>query len=460
MIRYDTGNITVDSKLNLVSANDAYKNYVKKECADTFLDNVNPEDKHLLEEMAETIGGHGASLCFRFLRNDGKYSWVAAQCFRMDMGDDFNIQIAMQDISYLEDRNTDARIDFGTGLLDKKAITDYAKDKCMDPSNDICLCILDLDNFKNINDTKGHSYGDMVLREVGQIVATILGSGGKAGRIGGDEMMLVIEDAKDKAALRSYLKPIRETVESLHKDKEGNPLVTVSIGSGRFPSDVGNYEMLFDLADRMLYRAKSKGKNRYVMYNPDIHGVIINGLLREEDKTIKDATPLDKTKLVVETIEGFFGKANLSVNEQLAKIIATYDLDEAYVFFRDMARSVAGYKRLEPTQAAEEIGVKRVVDVSTEITYSMEPGFTDLFGPNRTLVIDSPKIQLKNYPKTLQYFEDKQIKHAFYYMLNGKDQEGFILFFNTNELARKFSQPDVTDFTYLGKMIEIALKSR
>ena len=340
MIKYDTGNITIDSKLNLINANDAYVNYVKNGCEDTFIDNVDPKDRHLLEEMTSEIADHGYSLCFRFLRNDDKYSWVAAQCYRMDEDDDVKIQMALQDISYLEERCTENNIDFGTGLLDKKAITDYAKDKCMDPANHICLCIMDLDNFKNINDTKGHSYGDMVLREVGQIVSTILGSGGKAGRIGGDELMLVIEDAFDKPALRGYLKPIRETVESLHKDSNGNPLVTVSTGSGRFPEDVDNYDDLFKLADKMLYRAKNKGKNRYVMYNPDIHGVIVEGLLKEEDKTVHDATLLDKTKLLMETIEGFFGSNELSVDGQLAKILATYELDEAYIFYKDFSNAL------------------------------------------------------------------------------------------------------------------------
>ena len=460
MIRYDNGNITLDNKLNLLISNDAYKEYIKAGCEGTFLDNVYSDDRHLLTEMVENIADHGYSLCFRILRNDDKYAWVAAQCYRMDDGDKTIIQIALQDISYLEERNKENNLDYGTGLWDKESITDYVKEKCKDKNNDICLCIMDIDNFKYINDTKGHSYGDMVLREVAQIVSTILGTGGKAGRIGGDELMLVIEDAKDKPSLRGYLKPIREAVESLHKDEKGNPLVTVSTGSGRFPEDVDNYDSLFDLADKMLYRAKSKGKNRYVMYNPDIHGVIEDGLLMEVDKTVQEATTLDKTKLVLNTLEGFFGIDDVPVSAQLARILATYDLDEAYIFYRDINKSFAGFKRLEHTKLAEEKGVRRVVDVSTHITYSMEEEFIKLFDANGTLVIDTPKKTLKNCPETLKYFEEKGIKHAFYYKMQNAALDGFLLLFNTNELARKFSQPDVTDFTYLGKMIEIALKSR
>ena len=90
----------------------------------------------------------------------------------------------------------------------------------------------------------------------------------------------------------------------------------------------------------------------------------------------------------------------------------------------------------------------------------MEPEFIKLFNSDGTLVIDSPKKDLKNCPQTYKYFEEKDIKHAFYYRMQNAALDGYVLLFNTNELARKFSQPDVTDFTYLGKMIEIALKSR
>ena len=76
------------------------------------------------------------------------------------------------------------------------------------------------------------------------------------------------------------------------------------MGSANYPLYVDNYAALFNLADRMLYRAKNRGKNRYVMYNPDIHGKIVDGMLKEENKVVQDTSPQDKMKLMLNCIEG------------------------------------------------------------------------------------------------------------------------------------------------------------
>ena len=152
------------------------------------------------------------------------YSWVIALCYKKEISGNDYYQITMQDISELEEKISMDSLDFGTGLWDKKTIVEYAKFRCAHPSGVFNLCILDIDNFKNINDTKGHSFGDKVLKDVSTTIRNILGSHGKAGRIGGDEMMLIIDDAPDNPSLRTFLKPIRESIQNLYRDQNGNPL--------------------------------------------------------------------------------------------------------------------------------------------------------------------------------------------------------------------------------------------
>ncbi len=461
MLKYSIGTITVDKDLNLVCINEGYSEHVLEGKDNCFLDNVKPEDQHLIYEIIDSlVEREPSSICFRLMGKDNQYTWVIALCNKISTENGFNIQISMQDITDLEEKINDNSLDFGTGLLDKKAIIDYAKEICNDSSKVMNLSILDIDNFKYINDNEGHSYGDEVLKEVGDVLRKYIGDSGKAGRIGGDEMMLVIEGPEDNSALRAYLKPIRENIENICRDKDGYPKITVSVGSARFPTDVDNYDDLFNLADRMLYRAKTKGKNRYVMYNPDIHGKIVNGKLAEEDKTVKDAAKVEKTRLVLETVEGFFGKNKTAIGEQLAKIIATYELDYVYIFYKDVAKSYAGFKRLELTEKAEKNGVRRIVDVTTDISFVQENGFEELFDSNGAFVIDSPDKQLGSFAKASEYFKNTGIQHAFLYKMQDMDNsEGYVFFFKTHELSRKFSLPDITDFTYLSKLIETALKT-
>ncbi len=461
MIRHGIGTVTVDKELIVVKVNEGYSDYDLLAKGQSFLDHVRPEDKHLVQEMAEHISDNEPySLCFRLRDKKEEYNWAIALCNKKETADGDNIQIALQDISDIAEMATESSIDFGTGLLDKKSIVEYAVDKCEHHAGVFNLCILDIDNFKNINDNKGHSFGDEVLKDVSTIIRNIIGSHGKAGRIGGDEIMIIIDDAADNSALRGYLKPIRESVENLHRDKNGFPMITVSIGSARYPTDVSEYDTLFDLADRMLYRAKNRGKNRYVMYNPDIHGQIVDGMYKEENKTIQDATPVDKIKLVLEAIDGFLGCKELDVADQLTKIIATYDLDYVYVFYGNVSKSYSGYKRLESTEVAENKGVKRIVEVTADISFVRDDDFDALFNANGVFVVDSPEAQLSASMRADRYFTSNDIKHAFIYKMKGVENGGYVFFYNTNELSRKFPQPDITDFTYLSKMIEVALKTR
>lgn len=461
MINYNTGTIIVDTELNLVDVTEGYSKYVRKGHENSFLENIKTEDQHLVYEMVEKLTDQDKTdICFRLCDKDGNYNWVTAICEHMNRDGSFLIRISFQDISIIGTGKKADAIDFGTGLLSKKAITDFAKEKCNDPDNRIDLCILDIDNFKQINDSKGHSFGDKVLREVSEIILNVIGDNGKAGRIGGDELMLVIESAEDKNKLRSFLKPIRENVENLYRDKDGFPIVTVSIGSANFPLFVDNYDALFNLADRMLYRAKNRGKNRYVMYNPDIHGKVIDGVLLEENKVIQDTPPQDKMKMMLGAMDGLFSNEQKTVYDILMDILATYELDEGYIFIGDLSKSYFGFRRTENTVLCSQNSMGRIVENSVSIKYVTDPEFDKLFNSNGVLVIDSPEKLLIKTDEAREAFDEKGIKHAFFYKLSGEEPNGYLVLYNTRNLSRKFPQSDITDFTYLGKMIEIALKSR
>ena len=462
MINYSTGQVVTDADLNLIKTNDGYLDFVSDGQANDFMSNVFLDDQHLLYETVERLEKKTSDiLCFRMLKKSGEYTWVTARCSKDEADGYMKITIDFQDISVLtqsEDRNV---LDEATGLLTKKAITDYAKAKCASVTDKvICLAILDVDNFKQVNDTRGHAFGDEVLLAVSEVIRNTLGSYGKAGRIGGDEILLVIELDNGKEELRPILRNIREKVEKLFFDEEGYPLITVSIGAADFPTYVDNYTDLFNLADRMLYRAKNRGKNRYVMYTPEIHGIVVNGTLKEEDnKAVNSASPRDKTKLVLETIDGFFGTMGEAISEEMAKIAATYELDEVYLFYKDLRKSVYGYKRLENIDL-HGVKLSKIMEAESEISYVQESGFEQKFNGNGVFVVDVPQTQLHMSTKAREFFEEHGIKHAFIYKMQDMPCEGYIAFYNTRDLSRKYPQPDITDFTYLSKMIEIALKSR
>jgi len=169
---------------------------------------------------------------------------------------------------------SESAYDPGTGLLNKRAINEYAIEKIQNKTEGLCIAIIDLDDFKKINDNFGHMKGDEVLSRVAEIMKSVVSNRGAVGRFGGDEFMIILEGYSTQDDLRRVLSTVSANVRWAFSDQNG-PKVTLSIGSSMYPVDGDNYEELFQKADKCVYIAKSKGKNRFIMYDEKKHGSLV-----------------------------------------------------------------------------------------------------------------------------------------------------------------------------------------
>lgn len=168
--------------------------------------------------------------------------------------------------------------DAGTDLLNKRAITSYAQRIIEDkPNHPVTIAVIDIDNFKDVNDKYGHMVGDEIIRSVADVIKEAVEGKGVAGRIGGDEMMVVLENLQSEEAIRTVLRTIRNNVAWLYNTREDRPKITCSIGASTYPKDATDYGNLFVVADKMLYLAKEKGRNRYIIFENDLHGEYLHG---------------------------------------------------------------------------------------------------------------------------------------------------------------------------------------
>ena len=161
-----------------------------------------------------------------------------------------------------------------TGLILKEDITSYGKKLMSDGSKKAALAIIDIDNFKNVNDHFGHSMGDVVLKKCAALIDRELGDCGRAGRIGGDEFLVVLDNFTIAEEVKSVLRGMKNNIFQAYTEERDGFYVSTSIGCAIFPDDADNYDTLFDLADHLLYRAKVKGKNRYIIYEKEKHGSV------------------------------------------------------------------------------------------------------------------------------------------------------------------------------------------
>ncbi len=164
-----------------------------------------------------------------------------------------------------------------TGLFNQKSIVDYAK-KRLENTNfgQSALILLNLDNFSRINSIYGHKFGDQVLQSVAEIIRGVIGANGVEGRMAGDEFMIVLNDAGDELIIRNYLRAIKTGIRTLYPDTLGDDRITCSMGISRSRLNSNIYDELYKIAERVLYIAKQKGKNRYIIYKPEMHGQILS----------------------------------------------------------------------------------------------------------------------------------------------------------------------------------------
>jgi len=128
------------------------------------------------------------------------------------------------------------------------------------------VVMLDLDRFKMFNDTYGHDCGDMLLRELGGVLKSVIRVGDVACRYGGEEFVLILPGA-DTEITRQRAERLRESVKRLFVSHRGQSVgsITLSAGIAAFPQHGSTGEVLLQAADAALYRAKSEGRDRIVL---------------------------------------------------------------------------------------------------------------------------------------------------------------------------------------------------
>lgn len=159
-----------------------------------------------------------------------------------------------------------SKTDALTGLYNHKTFHGYL-DKLIEQSErtdmKLQLALIDIDNFKTINDTFGHWVGDLILRRVAEGIRHSLAADDFAARYGGEEFAVIIADKSAEMAYRAAESIRLAIAGELHDELNGQP-VTVSIGVCAYEPGLGK-ESLFKGADAALYKAKRSGKNRTIV---------------------------------------------------------------------------------------------------------------------------------------------------------------------------------------------------
>jgi len=190
-----------------------------------------------------------------------------------------------------------AHYDFLTNLPNRNMIYKKLKkmvDTDLDMNKKFAILFIDLDRFKHVNDSFGHSTGDELLQIIAKRLLNIIPKKSFLGRNGGDEFILLIDKKGEKNNIRKTIKSILKTIESAVQIEDKKLYVSASIGVSRYPNDSVDYKDLLKYADTAMFESKKIKRGGYRFYHEDMTNNLKNTTIMgseifsaiEEDKFV------------------------------------------------------------------------------------------------------------------------------------------------------------------------------
>ena len=282
---------------------------------------------------------------FRIIRLNGSPEWyrVEYELVLDDGGFPLGAVGRVENIELKKQLEYQASIDSLTKCLNKRATEEMVERVLSGGISEgkHALFVLDIDNFKGINDNLGHHFGDYVLTELVQQLEGILQSGEIVGRIGGDEFLVFIQDMKDIQTVEKKAEEIADVFRKTYKGTNKEIKISGSIGIALYPDDGRTYQELYQKADCALYASKREGKNQYTIYKDTIL-VVPNSNQKLFDNAKELLSRYFEGELIFRITDFLYETSELeiTVNKILEILGKTFSVDRCYIFETEQNGSI------------------------------------------------------------------------------------------------------------------------
>ncbi|MDY0115946.1 MAG: EAL domain-containing protein [Sulfurimonadaceae bacterium] len=166
-----------------------------------------------------------------------------------------------------------ARHDLLTSLPNRLLFLDRLEQAIMNSINGstmVAVLFLDLDHFKEINDSFGHSVGDKLLQNIGHLLAEVTKKSDTIARLGGDEFAILLPDIHNENKVIDSVNDVMEKMKEIHKIDGHEFYISCSIGIALYPQNGSSSDEILKNADAAMYKAKDKGRNNYQFYTKNM----------------------------------------------------------------------------------------------------------------------------------------------------------------------------------------------
>ncbi|MCH5204803.1 MAG: GGDEF domain-containing protein [Oscillospiraceae bacterium] len=330
-------------------------------------------------------------------------------------------------------------------MLNKRAIVEQAERMMSRGLKHIYFILLDLDNFKNVNDTYGHIAGDEVLTTVTKIINDKLAERGIVGRMGGDEILIITETINGQTELRNLLRNIRTAIEWTFKTDPRELNVTCSMGVCEFPKYGKTFESIYRYCDKMLYLAKEKGKNRYIIYTPELHERYVNADAEQQENVSAKDLVNDKVGIMQRLVDNYLTKHSYNNEKIFSEIGEAYGLNEILMIYDDFTVAF----QWNPSGVFS--------DISKIVHFKPQDDFWELFDKDNLLVLDHLYKLDGKCPDVEKCLVKKDVDAAVFYRLCHNNKFTGYVMFARSTTRQSWSDYEVMALSTAAKVFDVSM---
>lgn len=423
---------------------------------------IHKDDKVVFEQAVEKLKlGISAPVSFRLQYSEQKIIWYSiAYTIILDEKNKPTFAIGkmnnIQESKELEDK---ASVDLLTSCLNKVTFESYTKTlinlQKMDPSVQHAFMIIDIDNFKSVNDNLGHFFGDILLKEISGKIKRIFRETDFIGRIGGDEFAVIMKNITDEKIIIQKMGEILEELEGYYQGENTKYHVSGSIGVALFPRDGQIYEEIYQNADAALYQSKYTGKNKFTIFNKNIvKGTMVN--TTPFDVAHRALSHYFDQEIAMDVFNLLFEDDNYeaSVTTVLQLLGKRFHVDRCYVFEFSPYSELTYDNTYEWCSNAMEPQIDYLQNVEVEI-------FTELFAnANEEGVFYSNDLETVDDQETYKFLAAQGIRSFLHNYIKRNGVVSYAIGFDDCTSKRVWTPNEISTLMYASKIIAQFLSYR
>ncbi len=418
---------------------------------------IHPGDFDIYKEMMESmLSGGSNQYCLRYRQKDKSYRFfnvtyrpiiqADGSCnFVVGKATDVHEKVILEERSK-KDLMTDCYNKISGEYIAEERITKMSE-------REHTLFVIDVDNFKAINDNLGHFMGDEVLKELAAGLKKVFRNNDVISRIGGDEFTVFMENTAQRSVLEHRANKIVETFHRSYKGAGKDYCVSASVGIATYPVDGTTYEELYQAADKALYQAKLNGKNGFMFYKNDFIDGTMQGLTRLENAARIAGSYFDYD-LIASVFEILYERSgdDFSINAALRFVGQKYNADRCYIF-----ESFDEGETYDNTYEWVNEGISVEID---NLQGQSKDLFEDLFNTasNQGIVYTNDLSSIFNTNDAFEMMAKQGIKSFVHAQVRRDGVVKFMLGLDDCTKERVWSEKEINSLQYISKMVSIILQ--